>query len=359
MLYVQQLGVTIYPKQFFCARYDRWWHQKTNHNGTTIDIYQANYRGIPKTIQRNEKRFCRIMQEMFDEYVRQYGRPDVLHAQAVLWAGAAAMQISERTQIPYYITEHLSHGCYDNNFGAGWTHDLWAKQLLTDSYNHASCVIPVADELLSDIAPYFGNDFRHRAVSNITDTRFFTYKERTPVGERPFRFCCLAIANGSFFNLKGYDTLAQAFARLEGCELHIAGRDTSSTRFRSLFEQHYGKALGQNVILHGDLQREAVRDLLHHCDALVLASRSEVQPLVVMEALSTGIPVVGTEVIPQSERIPGAVLIAPIGNAEILAQKMTEVQHIKPSRTFAESIDRLSSAQAVAKELTEIFSTMR
>lgn len=358
MLYVQQLGLTIYAKDFVTARYDRWWHSEKNNHGTEVEVYQANFRGIPKTIRWNEERFCKLVSRMFDEYVRKFGRPDVLHAQAAKWAGVAAMQISKRTNIPYFVTEHFSHGCYDMDFGKGWTHDTWARDIICQCYQNATCVIPVAHELIKDTARYFGTNYRYEEVSNITDVAFFADNtmQRDTRSERPFRLCCLAIANKDQFYLKGYDLLAEAFSQIEGCELHIAGRSTDSAEFKTLFEQHYGKSVDEKVILHGDLNREGVRSLLYHCDALVLASRSEVQPLVVMEALSTGIPVVATEVIPQNERIEGAVLISPVNDAEALARNINKVKEIEPSASFAEAVARLSSASMVADKLTQIFS---
>lgn len=357
MLYVQQLGVTVYAKEYFTARYDRWWHKEHNNRDTEVEVYQANFRGIPKTIRCNEERFCKIIGEMFDEYVRQYGRPDVLHAQAAKWAGVAAMKIAERTGIPYFVTEHFSHGCYDMDFGKGWTHDTWARDLIKQCYEKAACVMPVARELVDDTARYFGTDYRWQEVSNITDTDFFTDKQmhREARSARPFRLCCLAIANKEFFHLKGYDTLAKAFSMVSECELHIAGRNTDSEEFKTQFEQYYGKPIDGNTILHGDLDRKGVRNLLYHCDALVLASRSEVQPLVVMEALATGIPVVATEVVPQSERIEGAVLISPVDDAEALARNINKVKDIEPSASFAKAVALLSSAKTVADQLTQIF----
>lgn len=358
MLYVQQLGVTVYAKEFFTARYDRWWHKEHNNRGTEVEVYQANFRGIPKTIRCNEERFCKIIGEMFDEYVRQYGRPDVLHAQAAKWAGVAAMQISERTGIPYFVTEHFARGSYEMDFGKGWTHDIWAKELIRECYEKAVCVIPVAKELVTDTSKFFGTSYNWQELSNITDVDFFCPPKtpRLDTKGRVFRLCCLAIANKQEFYRKGYDTLAKAFSKVNGCELHIAGRDTDSKSFKALFEMHYGSPIDSNVILHGDLDRTAVRNLLYHCDALVLASRSEVQPLVVMEALATGIPVVATEVVPQSERIEGAVLISPVDDAEALARNINKVKEIKPSVSFAEAVARLSSAKTVADQLTQIFS---
>ena len=130
----------------------------------------------------------------------------------------------------------------------------------------------MSEELVENIACYFGKDYRWQAISNTIDTDFFSYQPRSSREGRAFRFCCLA----NFWPLKGYDVLIPAFQQLRktdfDVELHVAGRGTDSVAFRQM--------LSDGVIAHGLLDKEAVRELLYQSDALVLASRSEVQPLV-------------------------------------------------------------------------------
>jgi glycosyltransferase involved in cell wall biosynthesis len=149
---------------------------------------------------------------------------------------------------------------------------------------------------------------------------------------------------------KGYDVLAEAIKFLpEGVELHIAGQGTDAQPIRQLFAR-------DNVSLYGYLDKVGVRDLLWKSDALVLPSRSEAQPLVLLEALATGIPAVTTESIPPSVRIPEACRFAPIGDAQKLAEKMREVMNIRPSRQFADIVRHQASPSVIASKLTEIFS---
>lgn len=327
----------------------------------TVSIHTRYFRGIPKAVHHNQAAYCRHINQMYDHYVSRYGSPDILHAQAAKWAGIAAMQISRRTGIPYYVTEHFSSGSYEIDFGPGWTRHTWARQLIRQCYQHAACVIPVAYELIQDTAPYFGTDYAVHPISNITDTAFFAYRDRPTHPPRPYRYCCLAIANQQQFYRKGYDTLAQAWAIHRQrhphtpLELHIAGRSTDSPQFARHFQHHYRQPIDKSIILHGDLDRHQVRDLLYQSDALVLPSRSEVQPLVVMEALSTGIPVAGTTAIPQNERIADGVLISPIGDPQQLAQHLSDLTQIAPSPRYHEAVERLSSAASVAKQLTSLF----
>lgn len=344
ILLAQQLGLTVYPKMYFSAPFDRWWENDDN-----VEIYRTNFRGIPKVVKPNMQRYCNLISEMYDEYVIKYGHPDILHAHAAKWTGVAARKISIRTGIPYIITEHISRGAYEREFGEGWQKHQWVKAVLRDAYRSASCVVPVARELVASTSDFFGKDYRWTEISNLIDVDFFSYKERQPLEGRPFRFCCLAIANGKWFYYKGYDVLLAAFNGMTDAELHIAGRATNGETMRKAVDGI------ENVFIHGDLTKSQVRDLLYTCDALVLASRGEVQPLVVLEAMSTGIPVVATDVIPQSERIPGACLIVPAGNASALCEAMQHVKTIPSSEDISMKVREIASATIVAKRLEALF----
>ena len=107
----------------------------------------------------------------------------------------------------------------------------------------------------------------------------------------------------------------------------------------------------KNVILHGELSKEGIRALLQKNNALVLPSRSEVQPLVLLEAMSMGIPVVSTEVTPSSVRIPEACFIATTGDADSLSEKIEEALHatISPTRLHNE-IAAIASRAAFYKK---------
>ena len=60
-----------------------------------VTVYQSYMRGIPKCFRLNAKRWIRIVKKMFDEYVAENGKPDIIHAHCCKWAGYAAMQLSE------------------------------------------------------------------------------------------------------------------------------------------------------------------------------------------------------------------------------------------------------------------------
>ena len=319
-----------------------------------VEVFCYYMRAVPKAVRININQWVRLCQKMVDRYVRRFGKPDVLHAHCCKSAGLAAREIAGRLDIPYFISEHLSSGLFERDFGKGWQKHVWLKEKMRQAYEAAACVMPVSRELVNDLAPFFGKSYRFQPVSNIVDTNFFYFRERTQSPH--FRFCCLAIAD---IHGKGYDVLADAFRQFESSpfkgetervlELHIAGQGTDLRPMQELF------AHTPNVHLHGHLDKQGVRELLWQSDALVLPSRSEAQPLVVLEALATGIPVVSTECVPASLRIPDACLIAPIGDASMLAERMQEVMHIAPSRAFSDAVRQMASPAVIAHQLSDLF----
>ena len=338
-----QLALTIGAKDYFSLPYRFYEHEMAG-----ITICQSFQRGVPKAIRWNAKRWVAIVCQMFDDYVARYGKPDILHAHCAKWAGYAAMKIGRKYGIPYVITEHLSKLVFEKEFGPAPV-DTWQIPLLKEAYHEAKMVVPVSEELVENIACYFGKDYRWQAVSNTIDTDFFNYQPRPSREGRPFRFCCLA----NFWPLKGYDVLIPAFQQLRqsgvDAELHIAGRGTDSAAFRSL--------LSDGITTHGLLNKESVKELLYQSDALVLASRSEVQPLVLLEAMSTGIPVIATDCIPQSLRIEGGCKIVPVDEIGTLAEAMKSVseQTDFDGMAVSEKVRQLASPEVIGRQLSALF----
>ena len=85
--------------------------------------------------------------------------------------------------------------------------------------------------------------------------------------------------------------------------------------------------LKESVYFSGMMEPEAVRDLLHSCHALVLASEKEGRPNVVLEAMAAGVPVVAADIRPVRELIginERGMLFAP-GDSDHLASRLVSL----------------------------------
>ena len=338
-----QLGATIGLRDYLCLPYRRYEHLRDE-----VTICQSFQRGLPKMVRHNVKRWVGIVYSMFCDYVKKYGKPDILHAHCAKWAGYAAMRLGKAYGVPYVITEHLPSMILEDEFGKAPS-TAWQIPLLKQAYEQAAMVLPVSEELVEDIACYFGKGYRWQYLSNVVDTDFFHYQPRPSREGRSFRFCC--VADNSY--RKGYDRLIPAFEQLRGsganAELKIAGRGTDTAKFRT--------QLSEGMVSYGWVDRVAVRELLYESDALVLASRSEVQPLVLLEAMSTGIPVISTECVPQNLRIDNGCVIVPMDDIDALSAAMRQVMELDADgKAISESIWHLASPEVVGRKLERLFS---
>ena len=345
-----QLALTIGAKGYLTLPYRRYEHVEDG-----ITVCQSFQRGVPKAVRWNAKRWVAIVCDMFDDYVRQYGKPDVLHAHCVKWAGYAAMKISRNYGIPYVITEHLPYQIYVQEFGTSPS-DKWQIPLLKQALKGAETVITVSKELVDELSVFFGTDYRSTFISNTIDVDFFQYRERRPLQGRPFRFCCLGI----FDDRKGYDVLLAAFEQLvaqnQNVELHIAGRGTDSAQFQALY-QHLN--CHSAVFALGEIGKAQVRDLLYDSDALVLATRGETQGLVLLEALSTGIPVLSTEAIPESVRVDEASWFVPVDDVVSFAdmmRRLSDQEMVYDGRKASRLVSEMASPHVVGQKIAEVLS---
>lgn len=105
----------------------------------------------------------------------------------------------------------------------------------------------------------------------------------------------LFVAIGRFSYEKNFIMLSNLFVKLEqqkkNAVLIIIGGDPDDEEQRIEIE-YINEAKGGNTFLVGS--KENVGDYLLKADALILSSRFEGMPIVVLEALSTGLPIIST-----------------------------------------------------------------
>ena len=143
---------------------------------------------------------------------------------------------------------------------------------------------------------------------------------------------------------KGIDILIKAFnlfaKKNNEWHLDIVGEGAEESTFRRLIKEHQ---LEDRITIHPFTNQ--IQDYYSHAQIYVLSSRWEGMPLVLVEAMSHGLPIISSD-LPVSKEIMGNFgLYFKNGDVEDLAQRMEEATHIdwqaksKEARAIAQRFD--------------------
>ncbi len=292
--------------------------------------------------------FAHLIAGTVRAYIKQVGRPDLLHAHQVMWGGYAAYLVSRSLHIPYVITEHshyfLQPGC---------THIKPAcRSLYREAYLHAGRVIAVSHALANVLRPFI-EPAQVQVIPNLVDMDFFQPDLR-PVRDEIYRF----VAIGRLVEEKRFDLLLRAFARLvcreDAVQLTIVGEGPERKTLQALC-QYLG--IQTHVLLPGEMPRHAIHRLLCGANALVLSSEIETFGVVLLEALSMGLPVVATACGGPEDIVTEEVgILVPPGDDAALAEAMHRLSHTPySSACIREYARQRFSAEVVAQQLHRVY----
>lgn len=242
-------------------KHDVFWFPKIPH----LDLYRWVQAGL----------------KLFEKYVQDHGKPDVLHVQSLLLAGPLALEIHKKYNIPYCVTEHST--TFARNLIAPWQWDS-----LKRSENSATYLSAVSNEFCLLLQQKLGGkkwDFS----PNLLDRNF---AKRTVIVKKEEQFCAI----GWMLPKKGFDNLIKAFAIVHKekpqSRLILGGDGPERESLQKLVQT---LNIEDFVTFTGALSREGVRLLMAESAFFVLSSHVETFGVVVIEALSQGTPVVATK----------------------------------------------------------------
>jgi glycosyltransferase involved in cell wall biosynthesis len=322
-----------------------------------IRVYRHFQRNIPRSDEMNLQRWIDNTFRMVSSYIQQNGKPDLIHAHSWKCAGYVCALIKDKYHIPYVITEHSGSLNPRSQRVSTLLADSWMSDKMQKAYNDADAIIGVSNEVLEGIRSFIQSDVPMFSVSNLIDTDFFSPPHKRELHEE-FVF---AAANSNL-PVKAYDILFQAFDLL--CE------QTTNVRLRIAgegFETHAAKQMIKQCTYHDKIDflgwqsPDGVRRLLWEADAFVLPSREESQSIAVLEAMSTGLPIVGTHVIPSAVLIPEVGYRVPINQPQALAQAMLDMVQNKPifdSETITHHAHQLAHPDRVTEQLLSIYDSI-
>ena len=173
----------------------------------------------------------------------------------------------------------------------------------------------------------------------------------------------LFVGNLEPLHYKGFPTLLPALAALRernrDWQLDVIGDGPERVHYE---RSAAGLGLSEYVIFHGSRPKPAVAQAMREADLLVLPSRFDNSPCVVVEALASGLPVVSTTVggIPELVDERSGKLVPPddaVALAEALEDVLANLERFDRGGISAEARGRYSD-DVVGKQLNRIYESV-
>ena len=235
--------------------------------------------------------------QLFNQYIKKYGLPDLIHAHNGIYAGILAQDLSINAginsgsaAIPYVITEHSSWILKSHYQGQ-------VKLLLQQAYQQANAVIAVSESLASKMKFDFcvsgvlvvpniiPSEFQHYSDSIATTLESDTSSEKDT--------CYIHVA--SLDHNKNQQLLLESFREILDLKpmawLRIIGDGPNKA---SLVAMAHRLGISHRVEFLGALPRKEVARYLLMSDVFLLSSLVETFGVVAIEANAMGLPVVST-----------------------------------------------------------------
>ena len=257
----------------------------TEENNVTVvrarkRLFQPGpFHRIPLIYQSSVRSRERLALKMYDAYKEINGPPDIIHAKCTMWGAILAKAISERENIPFVVTVGASV------FARGIVGPRERKTAAT-ALKSANRLLSVSSTLANDLERILkipATEFT--TIPNMIDPNKFPFTP--PPENETFTF-------GYMANLvadKGHTTLLQAFKEVPSAKLLLAG---GGPLRKQLEELTITLGIEDKVEFVGPIAREKACGFFQEIDAFVHPSRYETFGIVLVEALSTGRPVIAT-----------------------------------------------------------------
>jgi glycosyltransferase involved in cell wall biosynthesis len=223
---------------------------------------------------------------LFNEYCFKFGRPAIIHAHCFKYGGVIASVLSKKYNIPFIVTEHssafLATEIPDETSAA-------CRNLIKE----ASAVVAVSDVLAVAMAKKINIDLSEiTVIPNLLAPEFSKGVVETNIKPQ-LNFVFLTV--GDLIEIKNHALLLSAFREVVGyfpAELRIVGTGPLEANLKE-FASNSG--IADKVKFLGQLTREEVLLQMSEADCFLLPSKFETFGVVVIEALSQGLPIIITE----------------------------------------------------------------
>lgn len=300
--------------------------------------------------------FSKGIEKLWEKYMKTQ-RVDIIHAHCCVWAGYAAMKLSEKTKVPYVITEHATLFQLRKDEISN-SNDI----VISEAFQKASKVICVSRAFAKLLEEYTQNI---TVIGNVVDCEQFKFTDNIFEEHKGCRLLtvCYMEEEAQLYK-KGMDILIKAWSKVSPkhpeARLVIGGGGKAMGKVVEWTRQYQ---VTESVDFLGALDRSQVVTQMQMCDCFVLPSRYETFGVVYIEAMACGKPVIAVANGGPDDFVHAfnGILIQPNQEDELVQamEKMIVAVEEQTSsydaRQIASYVEEKFSYQAIAKQLEEVY----
>jgi len=305
-----------------------------------FQTYFLYYPSIPKLLFFNELIRYLLNKILIKKILKSF-KPNVVHFHSV-WAGTIGKWIKLKYGIPHVITEHSS--IFFSKIG--FVNYYLSKKV----FKNSNAVITVSESLR--LAIYSKVNLNSIVIPNMVDTEFFK-----PIIKKENDSRNEFITIGNLVNVKNHDLLIKSFGEFikefPNSYLRIIGDGPNFQRLVDLIEI---LNLQNHISLIGQKNRNEVREFLNQADYFVLTSIKETFGVVVIEAISMGLPILCTNfggISDELRGLPNCLVVD--NNLKSIHQGLKEILHFKKSDKIREIALKYYSKERVLEKLNKVY----
>lgn len=292
-----------------------------------------------------------VFKKIFKQITQRHGMPKLVHVNIAWKAGLWALYLKQQFGLKYVITENWT-GYYNEDPGNIRTKSVVIQHFIKKIFREADLFIPVTKDLGERCNHLFRN-IKYEVVENAVDTRLFYYTAGEITGRK-------RLVHVSTMNYQKHaDGLIAAVDRLAAqrndLELLLIG--PFSNEMKQCLAAHPNAAAITTTT--GNIPYKEVAAHVRNAQLMVLFSRYENLPCVLLEALCCGVPVVATDVGGIREVISnenGRIIAS--GDVDGLVNILDKMLNKLPeynNETIAEKASAEFSYAAIGKKYADIY----
>ncbi len=257
-----------------------------NLQGINVFRFRGSY-GLVRTQNSagRLKKWKRIGDYAIAKYIKKYGRPDIIHAHNIVYAGMMGNFLSKKYNIPIVVTErsseHLMRDLPDE-----------LKAMISKHFQEMNNLNAVSPSFVKQLEKNYSiEEDKVKWLPNVIDKLFEEEQIENKVIGGAFTF--LNVAN--LIPIKGQEEMIRAFGAAFRHNNDVVLKIAGDGHLRQHLESIVLELDLLNVEFLGFLNRERVVDEMTKCNVLLLPSHYETFGVVLIEALALGKPVIASK----------------------------------------------------------------